>query len=269
MGFSMSDKPIALLIVEGSDEKTFFDCYKTAYQLDFEIICFETNIYSLFSELKKYGFDADIKKVLELRDPKHKDILSQKFAYTYLIFDLDAHHTLEDDNRSLTEIFESNIRKAHKMAKVFTDETDPTKGRLYINYPMFESFRACDSFEDENYRNEIVTLTDAAHFKQYVASKKLTRVHMRSYTKENFSSLMKLNVFKLNQLAFAKWEPLDYRNYLKLSPADTILSLEEDYICAEKNMPVLCTSLFLALDYYGNQNHWYDSVVRSAKNTCT
>ena len=265
----MSDKPRALLIVEGSNEKTFFDCYKIAYKLDFEIVCFRTNIYSLFSELEEYGFNADIKKVLELRNPEYKGILSQKFAYTYLVFDLDAHHPLKEDTRSLTEIFESNIQKAHKMAKVFTDETDPTKGRLYINYPMFESFRACDSFEDENYRNENVTLYEAAHFKQYVASKKLSRVHMSSYTKENFSGLMKLNVFKLNQLAFAKWEPLDYNAYLKISPADTILSLEEDCICAEKNMSVLCTSLFLALDYYGNQNHWYDSVVRSTKNTCT
>ncbi len=32
------------------------------------------------------------------------------------------------------------------MTEYFVDETDPTIGKLYINYPMMESYRDCDEF---------------------------------------------------------------------------------------------------------------------------
>ena len=58
----MTDMPKALLIVEGGkDETEFFKQYQVAYALDFEIFCFRTNIYSLYAELQKYDFNADIK----------------------------------------------------------------------------------------------------------------------------------------------------------------------------------------------------------------
>lgn len=261
---SMSNKPTALLVVEGGkDEKTFFEHYQKAYGLDFEICCFRTNIYSLYADLKKYGFNADIKAVLGARCPEYKSALQRKFAYTYLVFDLDAHHTKKDETRTLEDIFRANIIKAHKMTQFFVDETDPTVGRLYINYPMHESFRACDGFNDNSYQNEIVSLYDAAHFKQYANSKKLSSIHVNSYTTENFLSLSRLNVLKLNLLVTGQWAPLSYSEYLNQSGADNILSYEERYITAKKAMQVLNTSLFIAVDYFGNKNQWYDSHINT------
>ncbi len=37
------------------------------------------------------------------------------------------------------------------MVNYFVDETDPSIGKLYINYPMMESYRDCDTFFEEDY----------------------------------------------------------------------------------------------------------------------
>lgn len=255
----MTDMPKALLIVEGGkDETEFFKQYQVAYALDFEIFCFRTNIYSLYAELQKYDFNADIKTILGLRCPEYKSALNQKFAYTYLVFDLDAHHPKKDETRTLLDIYKDNIAKAHEMAKYFVNETDPTIGRLYINYPMFESFRACYSFDDESYQNEKVSLLEAASFKQHAGTKKLSSLHISAYTAENFNSLSRLNVCKLNQLIFGHWGIMNYSDYIKQSGTDNILSHEETCVSTENAIQVLNTSLFIALDYYGNKKRWYD-----------
>lgn len=61
----MSEKNI-LLIVEGERrEKEFFNQVSKTFGLKFTIYTYKTNIYSLYSRLKNYDFNADIIGVLK------------------------------------------------------------------------------------------------------------------------------------------------------------------------------------------------------------
>lgn len=131
-----------LIIVEGSKtEPNFFNRLSDVFGLKFDIYCLETNIYSLYKKMKEIDFNGDIKDVLSEIHQDKKEMLSKKFAYTYLIFDCDAHHSRKNESRTQEEIVLDNLAKLSEMAKYFIDETDPSKGKLYINYPMMESYR--------------------------------------------------------------------------------------------------------------------------------
>lgn len=259
----MSDRIKALVIVEGEKaEPAFCRSMEAAYSLDFEIYVLGTNIYTLYKKLKEYDFDADIKQVLAELHPDRADVLSQKFAYTYLFFDMDPHHARREETRALPDIIMDNIWKIREMAAFFTDETDPTVGKLYINYPMLESYRDCDVPFDCNYQNEYVALEDIADFKQYVARKQMVRKHLDKYTDEDFNQLTRMNVYKLNLLTSGVWEALSYPDYQENSDPLLILDRQSGVIQDKKKLAILNTSLFLLLDYFGNQTGFFDHVVQ-------
>ena len=192
MVLSMNERIKTLVIVEGERaEPAFCKSIETAYSLNFSIYCLGTNIYSLYKKLEEYEFNADIKKILMELHPECSEVLSQKFAYTYLFFDLDPHHTKKDESRTVDQIICENIEKIKEMAAYFTDETDPTIGKLYINYPMLESYRDCDMPFDPNYQDEYVNIGDIGSFKQYVGSKKMAGKHLDKYTEEDFKKYRK------------------------------------------------------------------------------
>lgn len=262
MGSSMNDRIKILAIVEGEKaEPAFFKSIEAAYSLDFSIYCLGTNIYTLYKKMKEYDFNADIKKVLAELHPDFSDMLSQKFAYTYLFFDMDPHHSKKEDPRSLEEIAVENIRKIKEMVSYFTNETDPTIGRLYINYPMHESFRNCDIPFDPHYRKEYVFLKDISNFKKYVAQKKMVRKHLDKYTSDDFDQLTKMNIFKLNEIINHQWCALNYDEYLFISTANIIIEYQSQIVANDSKIAVLNSSLFFLLDYFGNKNGFYDRVV--------
>lgn len=133
-----------LIIVEGSKtEPNFFNRLSNVFGLKFDIYCLETNIYSLYKKMKEINFNGDIKDILSEIHPDKKEMLSKKFAYTYLIFDCDAHHSRKNESRTQEEIVLDNLAKLSEMAKYFVDETDPSIGKLYINYPT-KKVHTCD-----------------------------------------------------------------------------------------------------------------------------
>ena len=75
-------------------EKEFFNQVSKTFGLKFTIYTYKTNIYSLYSRLKNYDFNADIIGVLrELNSKQHNEVfLDKRFAYVYLIFDFDIQH---------------------------------------------------------------------------------------------------------------------------------------------------------------------------------
>ena len=110
----MSNQKKILVIVEGEKtEQQFFKSLESAFSFNFTICCFRANIFTLYSKLEELDFNADIKQVLIEMHPEYKETLSDKFAYTYLIFDFDAHHPKREDVRSLEEI--SDMRELADM----------------------------------------------------------------------------------------------------------------------------------------------------------
>ena len=250
-----------LIIVEGlKTEPNFFKRLSDVFALKFDIYCLETNIYSLYKKMKEIDFNGDIKDVLSEIHPSKKEMLSKKFAYTYLIFDCDAHHAGENETRTQEEIVFTNLDKLSEMANYFVDETDPSIGRLYINYPMMESYRDCDDYFENEYASAIVSILKLSSYKNYVAKKKLCSKHIDKYTKEQFSLLILQNLYKLNLICGQKWNKPNYKEYSSYSDSANILSEERKLATKDKVLYVINTSLFMITDYFGNRNGFYEGL---------
>lgn len=101
---------------------------------DYDICSYGTTIYELYDELKKDDMLSTVgllvqKGKIELQP----DILiKQAFSQIYLIFDFDPNYQKYDD------------KIIRECLSFFNDETE--NGKLYINYPMFESAFYLDDF---------------------------------------------------------------------------------------------------------------------------
>lgn len=263
----MDRKEKILIIVEGERaEADFFKQLSAVFGVRFQICCFKANIYCLYQRMKELDFNAEVKDVLREARPELSE-LDENYAYTYLVFDLDPHHTNRNETRSLLQIVKDNCGKAVEMSEYFNNESDPTVGKLYINYPMMESYRACNCVFDPDYRNEYVKIEEISRFKKYVNSKKMSGKHLKDYTREDFSALMRMNVYKLALLRKNQWQPVSYSEYCTLSESSALLDMQTSLIEAEEKIAVLNTSLFLLLDYYGNQNGFYEQIIMKTMNS--
>lgn len=268
---SMDKQPKTLIVVEGERlEPRFFDQLKNVFGLNLDIYCLKNNIYILYKKMKEMGFNGNLKDVLlEVHDTdEYREILSQNFAYAYLIFDFDPHHTEEyEKDVSLESIVQNNIKKVREMAEYFVDETDPTIGKLYINYPMMESFKDCDSFEDVDYLTRVITLDEIKQYKEIVGRRKMANKRIAKYLKSDFTMLTRQNVNKLGRICEVVNEPMDYETYIQKSNQTNVLQREIEFVSSLRKIAVLNTSVFFALDYYGNKDGFYDEIMDMVKKT--
>ena len=259
-------EPKVLIIVEGKSlEPTLFRILFRKFNIKNRIYKVETNIYALFKKMEQYEFDADIKKVLLEMHPEHRSLLSHNFAYTYLIFDCDAHHSEYKDKRSITKIVEDNFKRLKRMIKYFNNETDPTVGKMYINYPMMESFRYCDDYFDESYKDCFVDINNFKCFKSDASKKKLANKRLNKTYKKEYISLMLLNVLKMHYVVAQRWSKPSYQEYLNLSSGKRVFNAQDSLRKRDNKIAVLNMSLLLIIDYLGDFNGFY---TKHLKNYC-
>ena len=250
-----------LIVVEGAKtEPAFFKRLLHIFGLNFQIYCLGTNIYTLYRRMKEIEFNGDLKSILIELHPDQRELLSKKFAYTYLVFDCDVHHPKKNDCRCIEEIISDNFTKLKELVEYFVDETDPTVGKLYINYPMMESYRDCDYFFDEKYKSTMASFPDILSYKTNVGKRKLSRIHVDSYTEEQFSLLILQNIYKLNKILTDVWKKPSYEEYLAQSNAKQILLAEQDIAEKLDALSVINTSLFIISDFFGNKDGFYDKL---------
>ena len=129
----MSERKI-LVIVEGA--KTDFNLMKRLLKIygisdNHQIVSYDTNIYTLYNQLpeneEEYE-DIDLQQILKEREKDERKIalLNERYTDILLIFDLDP------------QAPDFSPDKIRKMANYFTESTN--MGKLYLNYPMVESF---------------------------------------------------------------------------------------------------------------------------------
>ena len=124
-----------LLIVEGpKDEKVILEKLWDRFdkKTDYTIVPYETNIYFLTRQLFRDGEmdeDVDLLRIFKSVDvPENKRLgKEERFTDIYLIFDFDPHDTMAD------------FGILRKMLAFFNDSS--TGGKLFINYPMMQSYR--------------------------------------------------------------------------------------------------------------------------------
>lgn len=145
-----------LLVVEGDHEKNellglIFRCFP---ELDIEmenVWVYSTNIYMLYENIEdEYGTgwiddDIDLPFVVSRKQGKAPYCYKQDFTNIFLIFDYERH----DIKFSETRILE--------MQDYFTDAAD--MGKLYINYPMIESYQHFCTLPDADFINRRVPVS--------------------------------------------------------------------------------------------------------------
>ena len=173
-----------LFIFEGKDDEPRL--YKTLkeifhFELNEEEILhyYCSNIFSLYDTIKEYGVldgSIDLINVLKEEADKHKEIKSDldKIKYSYevseifLFFDYDIR---KQDEKNKLSIEEQNA-KILELFIFFENETlDSERNglKLYINYPMIESYRFFKKeLPDEDFRNYTFDLLSEKHFRQIV-----------------------------------------------------------------------------------------------------
>lgn len=277
----MSSK--ALFIVEGKREDHFFTTLAHALGLGIEIVQFRGNISMLYDEMVKLGFMADVTKILlSKRDPKDPkdadDIEKLKAAYTdiVLVFDFDPQHNIrqlsgETVDAALRRNAAAVYSKALRMAQDLNNSTDPTRGKLYINYPSIESFRDANDFFDDQYATRKVQLLDlckelgGAGYKKISARTDWAKKNNdpKDYEKLDFANLAKMNAFKLRLITDGQWAAFTYGEFRTHSEQDAILKRQKDEMDSALCLWVLNTSLFFVFDYLGQP--YYDSVCLKSK----
>lgn len=181
-----------LILVEGEKAEVklmnrLFSVY-TEFSEKYEIVSYYTNIYVLYNEFFKSGYADDNLDILQVLKEKetYKDkraIFDESYTDILLIFDLDPHDS------------EFSASKIREMQNYFSESSD--MGKLYINYPMVESFHHIKGFPDTEFKSRIVEkheLLDKAY---------KTRVHnesgirdLRKIDREQFNEVIKYNVQK-------------------------------------------------------------------------
>ena len=79
---------------------------------------------------------------------------------------------------NIKDVVDCNITILTEMAEYFTNKTDPSVGRLYINYPMMESFRYCNCFDDRDFLDAKIKIECIKDFKSLASKKRLAGVRI-------------------------------------------------------------------------------------------
>lgn len=141
----------SLLIVEGKHEKNqlfwlIFQCFP---ELDIDIE--DVWIYKLYEDIEKeYGAewdeeDIDLPFVISKKEQSPTLCYKKDFTNVILVFDYERHDP------------QFSISKIEKMQKCFNDSTD--MGKLYLNYPMNESYLHVKALPDITYIERKIPIT--------------------------------------------------------------------------------------------------------------
>ena len=158
-----------LLIVEGNHEKNelfwlLFKCFPEI-NIDMDNVwIYGTNIYVLYEDIvKEYGadwatdeMDIDLPFVISKKQTPNNLRYKDDFTNIILVFDYER----QDTNFS--------ARKIEEMQNSFSDATD--MGKLYINYPMIESYQHLKVIPDCDFaeRKIPISLRPGSRYKEMV-----------------------------------------------------------------------------------------------------
>lgn len=231
-----------LLIVEG--EKTELKILGSAsHELlsligcDYEIVPFANPIYELYDAYKNDEYDDLVAYLRSEKGLKIDDnVLSKRaFSAIYLVFDFEPQdHKYSDE-------------KIKELLDFFDNETE--NGKLYINYPMVESYYHLEKLPDENYNTRTIEL-DGLNGKTYkkkvnlssclkknnITNKEMCYIIMHNYNK---SKLITNNNKKDINYREVLQKQINMKNgYNKIYVLNTFSLIPMDYNC-ERTIEVL------------------------------
>lgn len=238
-----NEKSKILVLVEG--EKTDYklmDRLLRVYGINdsHEIVSYNTNIYTLYNQMFRSGDPAsvDILQVLKEheRDEEKKRIFNNRYSDVLLIFDLDPH----DPAFAADKILE--------MVMFFVESSD--MGKLYLNYPMVESFYHMKDIPDNAYNSYTVTLDELRNHKYKERVNRENRNHdytKFAVTKDECNTVIGQNIEK--SWFLAETERVVNGIAQIVPDAKDILTAQLKSMRESEHISVLCTCVFYIADY--------------------
>lgn len=233
-----------LFICEGEEtERKFCNLIIDRYFIDNkkpkEYVAFGANIYSLYDEMSK-DRDLDIIELIREKAKLKKDIATYEkltmggFDEVYLIFDYDFHAP------------QYSFEKILEMAEFFDNETE--NGKLYINYPMMESFKHFKSIPDEDFNNYKISKEECLEYKKIVGDVSCIK-HFNDITLPILGIMIKQVLDKYGVISKKKLN--NYETYLNEFSQSNLLHLQNKSLSKDSKIFVLNTSILWELDYFG------------------
>jgi len=169
--------------------------------------------------------------------PESKRISKEEtFTDIYLIFDFDPQDP------------DADFDMLRKMLMFFNDST--SKGKLYINYPMMQSFRHITSEHDDEFKDRMVPADIGRSYKALV-DKEAWKVLKQnaSLDRGRLKWIICLNLSKMNYIINGNNRMPTYHEYKDMT-GDVILDRQLESIEENGSVYVLNTSVFLIVDYH-------------------
>ena len=171
-----------LFIVEGTNDEPQFikqlllKCYPSS---NFKIYSYEANLHMLASRLEKDYLDfendeLDILLFMKSYEIDHKEIFNLKYTDVFLIFDFEPQHP------------DLRFDTIQKMIRYFNQSDE--RGKLFINYPMIQSYRHLKSLPDNQFLNSKLYSKDFNHYKEIVSNESFNN-DVSTYDYTTFISL--------------------------------------------------------------------------------
>lgn len=240
-----------LFICEGnSDEPKFLRLMmkKTFPLYKYEIYSYNTTIHTLASKLKKdyQDFDSgDTEIALILRDMENdiekKKLLSATYSDVILAFDFEPQHDNPD--------FEMVAR----MLSYYTESSD--MGKLYINYPMMQSYRHLKSIPDENY---VTRIASPINYKEIVSNENALG-DLSKYGYDTYIKIAIHNVRKACYILTGENKIPTREEYLSIN-WNEVFEKELSHYNQTKTILVLNTLILSIIDY--NPTIFFNQIFR-------
>jgi len=231
-----------LFITEGEiDEPRFIEKFlkKTISSVEYSIYPYTTTIHTLakliFNKKGEIDEELDIKKVLKEQeyDLIKRTILEKDYTDIILVFDFEPHCDSPE------------FEKVGKMLEYFNDSAD--MGKLYINYPMMQSYKHIKMLPDNEFKNRIVETIDASNYKEIVEKES----HFKKLKDYNFPVCMQIighHLMKANHILNNKFVMMNKDEFLNLDYS-RIYSIECKNNTEKGYVDVINTFLFFIIEF--------------------
>lgn len=202
-----------------------------------EIVSYNTNIYVLYEAM----FFEDAPDTLDLlqvlkeheKDPQKKRVFEERYTDILLVFDLDP-----QDARYSPSII-------RKMLDHFDESSE--NGKLYINYPMVESFYHMRNIPDPAYSSYTVTLSELRNREYKARVQRENRNHDYLKFAQSRSECNQVIAQNIEKSRIITGLP----GMVQMGPAEeeSVFDVQSDCINKSEWLYVLCTCVFYIWDY--------------------
>lgn len=200
---------------------------------------YNTNLHTLAEHLERYYPDFDdyvdvlgVLKELE-QDKERRDILIGKYTDIFYIFDFDPYNDV------------LHFDTIAKLFQCLNDSTD--QGKLFINYPMLESYKHLNKMPDHDFKDRTVKVKDGSSYKQRVDHESAYK-DLRAFNYQTLTSMIVHHLRKAQYILTGSYELPEKNDFLAW---DYQKIFEYERVLAEKErlVAVLNTCIFVLVDY--------------------